>query len=109
MQTQDDFNRKVEDTISVLSEIKTVKSNPFLYEKIKSKLEEESSLTLKSNVWKLQILGSFAMVVLIMLNVFTIQKIHKPNNFEADLSNESIDYIIKSYGIEVEDKTLIYN
>ena len=90
---KEDLHKRIEQTLNSLDGMQRTEANPYLYSKIKNRLEGETEFIPKALAWRMV----FALAVVALLNVFTIR------HFSSQQSNHKngAELVATEYAIEL--------
>lgn len=103
MNKEEKIKIEVEKTLNVYDEVKQLESNPFLYTRIKSKLDKRGDAGRKEQSWSL--LNSFRpafFIFLITINVFTVINSFENSNNEITSEN-SLNTFSEEYSLDADN------
>lgn len=86
-----DVQKQVEETLNSLDGMQRAEANPFLYSKIKSRLQSAKEIVPQQLAWRM----IAALVVVALLNVFTLR--HFSEKTESD--NRGVESVANEYSI----------
>lgn len=97
MERKTKIEDEVKKTMQVFDEIKNVESNPFLYTRIKSKLESKRETNKSSS--KMVLLPA-ALLILILINIFTLFNTELPSNQDqTSISQQYLQELGNEYNL----------
>ncbi|MCP4121424.1 MAG: hypothetical protein GY751_06690 [Bacteroidetes bacterium] len=108
MKSRKDLQKRIDDTMNSVKGIQPVGSNPFLFEKIKSRMQTDG-LQEEVPAFHIPALRLAALCLLFFLNFWFIGNYVFQGRTATDVAMDSnIEYIMDAYEIETEN-TSIYN
>lgn len=96
MEKRNKIEEEIEKTMHSIDGLEKLKANPFMFQRVQAKIEEESQdklPLLKPNFL-------VALLIIILLNVLTLAYFYKDaSNFKNSVNSETIQLISKEYNI----------
>jgi hypothetical protein len=92
----ENIERRIEDTLNSLEGLQKAESNPFFYTKIEQRLRNtQQGLVSSTTFYRL----AFALIILIVLNVFTYTKFHSIDATNG-ATKTGIEAFASEYGLQ---------
>jgi|WetSurMetagenome_2_1015567.scaffolds.fasta_scaffold95553_2 hypothetical protein len=101
---------EVKKTISLLDNIHNIEPAPFLYTRVKAKLDSDKKITeSSSNKFAFRVLQGFVFAILILFNIYSISRYLSNRSEDEQTRQTYLKNIMSEYSLNTENDYLIIN